>query len=383
MKNNDNDTTRARRAASALLCLAAAPLLMGGGPCEQPLVNDSGFDLWCGDQLCAWEVNAGAVARVPTWHESDSGVALLGAGATISQLLPSSSADLSCLHFDLLADLDETADVRLEVNFDDDGIIEWPVTLPSGAWTPLSYHFAAPTYFHKVRISIRKQGGGRAALAQLAAASSSDCTGAPPTGVLARPLGAACEMPEQCAAGRCLARTPAGELLPDPTAARMACAGCSDDGDCGAGTVCGLGWSPEFLEPHRACAPAAAAVLGDRCLVDAECASGACCGGVCSSCCADSAAHSCQAGATCRARAPAADGKPLRTAWQCVPGDDAGATGAPCLTDDSCSSARCVAAATLTVCGADGRRCAGNADCPGGSPGNPCIAIGEIGRAHV
>jgi hypothetical protein len=368
--------TRARRVLRAILCLAAMPALMGS-QCEEPLVKDSGFDIWCGDALCDWQVDAGSVARVPTWHARDYGVALVGNPAGISQILPFSSEDVSCIHFDLLAKVDETANVVLALDFD--GGVAQAETLPSGDWTPLSYHIVAPTYFHSVRITIRKVGDGQVALAQIQAAKSSDCSGVPPTGLLNRPAGATCEMAQQCAAGRCVARTLAGELLPDASAVRQVCASCIGDDDCATGTVCGLGWSPGFLEPFPACAPSARAELGDRCLVDAECAGDVCCGGVCSTCCVATGAPACGAREVCQARAQDPQGKPLRTAWQCTPGGANGTDGASCLADADCTGAACAGSGPLTVCAADGRRCVADGDCPGGAPGNSCIAIGVAG----
>ena len=160
----------------------------------------------------------------------------------------------------------------------------------------------------------------------------------------------------------CRARTAAGTLFDDDTG-RQVCAACTSDADCGAGKVCGLGWGTAFIEPFPACAPAAAAALGDRCLVDGECASGTCCHGVCSTCCATGGAPACAAGTTCAARAKTADGKPARTAWQCAPDGGHGAAGTACLANDDCASGTCAGGGVLSVC-ADGRRCASDARLP-------------------
>jgi hypothetical protein len=366
-------TTPAKRALRGLLCLAAAPMLMGS-ECETPLVKDSGFDVWCGDALCDWQVDVGRVAKVPTWHERDYGVGLVGDPAAISQMLPFTSDDLSCIHFDLLANVDEAATVTLAMDFDGANLKE---TIPSGAWRPFSYHLVTPTYFRSLRIMIGKSGAGQAQLAQIQASKASDCSGPPPVGQLARPAGATCELTTQCAGAMCRPRTAAGELFDDDTG-RQVCAACSSDAECGAGMVCGLGWSTAFIVPFPACAPAATAVLGDRCLVDGECASGSCCHGVCSTCCAAGSATACTAGTTCAPRAKTADGKPARTAWQCAPDGERGVAGTPCLADDDCASGACAGGGVLQVC-ADGRRCASDGDCPTGAPGNPCTAIGVAG----
>jgi len=370
--------TTARRALRGLLCLAAAPMLMGS-ECEQPLVKDSGFDVWCGDTLCNWQVDAGVVAKVPTWNAQDYGVGLVGDPAAISQSLPFTSDEVSCIHFDLLANIDDAAIVTLSMDFGD-GAPATAETIPSGAWRPLSYHLVTPTYFPSLRISIRKTGAGRVELAQIQASKASDCSGPPPAGTPAsRPAGATCETTSQCAAGACVVRPVDTELFPDGTT-RSVCAGCSTSADCAAGEICGLAWSGAFIEPFPSCLAPAALVLGSRCLADGECAGGTCCQGVCSTCCAGATggAAACAAGGSCAARAKNADGKPARPAWQCAPDGGSGAAGTPCLADDDCASGACAGAGVLHVC-ADGRSCSSDADCPTGPPGNPCIAIGVAG----
>jgi hypothetical protein len=346
-----------------------------GSECEKPLVEDSGFDLWCGDTLCAWQVDAGTVAKVPTWHERDYGVDLQGAEVRISQLLPFTSDEVSCLHFNLLADIDDPVNVVLNLDFDDNGSIAQ--TLPNGPWIPTEYRITPPTYFRTLRISITKLGEGKAVLAQIQASSASDCA-APPLSTLDRPVGATCEAEAQCAQGHCLARALNEELLPDPNKPSMACEACAADSDCSAGNVCGLGWSAFILQPFASCAPAAGGDLGDRCRVDAECATGVCCGGVCSTCCLDGG-PGCSAGGICTERARDANKLPWRAAWQCSPGGYDGIAGDLCLGNDDCVSLSCAGGAAFSVCGLDGRRCATDADCPLFSSGNSCIQLGVAG----
>jgi hypothetical protein len=118
----------------------------------------------------------------------------------------------------------------------------------------------------------------------------------------------------------------------------------------------------------------------ERCLAAAECYTGTCCHGVCSTCCADDAGPACGAGDTCRERAPDPPLGPLRAAWACAPDSGRGAPGAPCLADADCAGGRCAGSGgTLTVCAADGRRCGSDADCPGGAPHNSCIGLDVAG----
>ena len=365
------------RVAPAAILLAAAPLLMGS-ECEKPLVRDSGFDLWCGDKLCAWQADdTSTVAKVPTWHERDYGVELLGASARISQLLPFSSDDVSCLHFELLADIDDPVSVVLELDFDADGTIEHRETMPNGQWIPIEYRITAPTYFRTLLVSISKHGEGHAVLAQIQANSASGCT-ALPLSTSNRPSGATCETADQCANGRCLSRALAEELLPDASKPRLGCEACAGDLDCAAGSVCGLGWSDLFLEPFAACTTAGGRELGERCLAAAECATGVCCAGVCSTCCLDGG-PGCAAGGICGERTRDGNKLPWRAAWQCSPGAGNSASATPCLANADCASGICAGVALLSVCGLDGRDCTTDADCPSSSSGNTCIPLGVAG----
>src|SRR4029077_19821721 len=122
--------------------------------------------------------DVGRVAKVPTWNERDYGVGLVGDPSAISQTLPFTSDDLSCIHFELLANVDDAATVQVGLNV---GGME---TIPSGTWTPLSYHLVTPSYFQSLRIVIGKTGSGRAELAQIQASKASDCSGSPPLGPL-------------------------------------------------------------------------------------------------------------------------------------------------------------------------------------------------------
>ena len=336
-------------------------------------MTDSGFDLWCGDALCAWQVDEGAIAKVPTWHARDYGVDLVSASTTISQLLPHGSADLACVHFKLLADIAPSVNVVLDLDFDD-GSSHVLQTLPTGAWTPIDYQLVTPTYFQSVRVSIRKNGAGRAVLAQIQAdKSSSVCAGIPPLGATNRPEGATCEAAAQCAGRQCNPRPRDAQLIPDLGNPRDVCTDCADDASCAVGQVCGLGWSAGFPEPFPACLVPPGLVLGDRCLSAGECATGACCDGICSTCCAGG--PDCGPGVVCAERPRDASGVPLRAAFQCAPGASRGGALTPCLGNDDCASGHCAGATSLSVCGADGRRCAAPADCPN-PDGNPCIALG-------
>jgi hypothetical protein len=227
-----------------------------------------------------------------------------------------------------------------------------------------------------LRLSIRKEGTGHAVLARIQASKTTGCQGAPPLGAINRPTGATCEQTSQCATDQCRTRPIQSELISDVTP-RSVCAACTDDRDCDPTTVCGLAWSPTFVEPYPACIAPPALMLGQRCIEDGECATGLCTLGVCSACRPGSSPQ-CDPSALCAVRATDANGLPLRPAFQCSPGQGLAATQTPCLGDSDCASGHCSGTGTLTVCGADGRACATAADCPAPDQ-NPCIALGVAG----
>jgi hypothetical protein len=361
------------RLGAALLYAAVYAVAAGHGECSNDLLHDSGFDLWCGDELCSWQVEKGAVAKAPTWHESDLGVELVGDEVVMSQL--TDAANAPCVLFDLVADIDLDAGVVLEMDLYDDGEVDYSQRLPTASWENLSFLVAMPERFDGIRFRLSKTGSGRAVLAQIRARSESVCDG-PRLPQPVAPLGAGCWASgedlvvddEACASGTCAVGGPLSAV----------CSGCAEDADCGDGQVCGVESRVEsFLSPYRTCVPAASRGLGERCAGDGECATGVCCQWTCSDCCAEDG-RLCGDGADCVSAG--GDGW-VAPAAQCDPGGGSRASGAACLTDADCASARCAGEGPLRVCGADGRLCEANADCPpdgtqDGDEFGTCAAIG-------
>lgn len=93
-------------------------------------------------------------------------------------------------------------------------------------------------------------------------------------------LGDKCASDAQCSEGWCRP-SPLSAGWIELVAVTPMCSNCRDDADCDADQVCGL--NPGHL--GAACVPRAASALDATCAVDAECASGICCGLVCSECC--------------------------------------------------------------------------------------------------
>lgn len=349
------------RLALAFLILVA-PTQMGAG-CD-PLVLDSSFELWCGERLCAWSVDEGEIRRVPTWHEKDSGVELVGPAVRLSQRADLDENRAKCLRFELSADIADGATLALEMDFLDDGSVEYSQPVPAARWSQLRYHVTPPTWFSGVRFAVRKYGPARAVVARLDVepAPQEDCA-TPAVALPDRPPGAKCVEAAECASARCL---PVAGGLFDVSI----CEGCTRDADCPAGQACGVEAGPGVLV-HRACGAPARHALGERCSGGLECATGVCCGGVCSECCDG---------------APCADGSActdtgstdlVRRPRQCGGGR---AAGAACFAGRDCSSGRCTGSARLGMCPGDGRRCEAPEDCPGRVFGAEfeCTVVGEL-----
>jgi hypothetical protein len=363
--------------------------------CGQSLIQDPSFELWCGERLCApWETQ-GRVERVGTWHKKDHGVALMD-GAVISQL--SEASQVECIEFALIADVQADAEVWLELDFLDDGNSEYRQPVAESHWAELRFLVRAPTWYDKVRFIIRKEGHGRAVLAQIVAKSAWGCEGEP-VPVRNRPAGVICESAADCASGVCEAGPfPFAEILsPQP---RMLCSSCGDgqvrgcpqgevcgvqvtedsaqyacvtsgsvelgawcasdedcatgrcalaaplahatcsecasDGDCGEGEVCGTRLLGDGAA--RVCSVPEPGMrgLGELCIAGVECGSGVCCGGLCSECCDDQAP--CPGGATC-----GASGLDSRIAvpWLCDPRKADRDSGQACTRDEDCRSGLC------------------------------------------
>ncbi len=158
-----------------------AAALLAGTACDDDLLNDPGFDMWCGDTLCAWDVEYGRIEKVPTWHTMDEGAQMHGPATSITQFADFDHHDARCIYFSLLADADDDARLVLELDFQGDGSVEYSHAIPDDDWELVGYHITPPTRYSGVRFRIRMEGSGRAVIAQVRAqeAYREDCSAAP------------------------------------------------------------------------------------------------------------------------------------------------------------------------------------------------------------
>lgn len=354
------------RVATTIAAVAIYLACAGHGTCTSDLLDDPSFDLWCGEELCSWKVERGDIHKAATWHESDTGVELVGDDVAISQLSDVSYQD--CIQFDLIADIDLDATVILEMDLFDDGEIDFSERLPTARFELLSYVVKMPERFQGIRFRLRKTGSGHAVLAQIRARRASDCEGEPLDQPVT-PVGGWCVLDDDgegglapthdwCATGTCSQSQPWA-------LGRYACSDCEQDSDCDNG-VCGVqDQVPTFLDPHRSCVAPASRELGQLCYQGEECATGVCCLGVCSTCCDSFPQAECSDDRTCTQRDY---DTPVRGGYigpsQCDPGLATGLVGEACLRDDDCASQNCVGSDELSVCLYDGRTCSSDTDCP-------------------
>jgi hypothetical protein len=304
-----------RKQAPTVLFVTALASQLGATDCGQ-IIEDPGFDHWCGDELCYWKTERGEIRRVPTWRAGDDGVELVGDDVAISQMTAVTSFDTDCIRFEFLADVAETAEVSLEADVFGDGTIDWVERVPTSRWDKISFLIGIDGGYQGVLFRLTKVGDGRAVLAQIGAEEAEDCPSA--VDVVSRPLGAGCLEPADCDSGICNG---------------YVCAACDAGAPCDAGDVCGRAAdAPGHLDDWRTCIPQASRALGELCFGDAECASGACNGLVCSEC---NDVVPCAGGAAC---GPAAETVPVHV---CAPGAGGRPGGASCVLDGDCASGAC------------------------------------------
>jgi hypothetical protein len=243
---------------TVIVATAAVAMATLGGDCDGDVVQDPTFRDWCGATLCAWTLDSGHIAQVPTWSTSDLGVAFRDQGTEISQSTTESEA--SCLLFTTTADIDPAAQMMLLVDYDSDGTIDVTQSLGATDWHRVQTELTTPLDYRGITFHLQKQGpaSATAVLAEMRIQSTTGC--APPHATTPQLLGERCFYATDCAAG----------LVCEDGA----CAQCSvSQGSCPSGAACARRFSyfPAQCGPgqHRG-------ESGAPCVFDDDCASGSC-----------------------------------------------------------------------------------------------------------
>jgi len=145
-----------------------------GNYCETDIIDDAGFQFWCGDALCTWEVEEGAVRKVSTWHEHDYAVELLGAPVVLTQ--PADGSLPSCVRIELIADVEPSAMVVVAIDYGGNGTIDWSAPIYGEGFRSMAWEVRPRSAddYDSVFI-LRKSNEGRAVIAQFRV--SSECGG--------------------------------------------------------------------------------------------------------------------------------------------------------------------------------------------------------------
>lgn len=304
------------------LCGISSLAFLGCG--AQDLIENPMVDRWCGERPCAWHVS-GKVKRVGTWHTDDYAVELLGSNTTLSQVNENVNArDAECLGFTMIADVDSKTSLFVELDFLDDGHVDFSQRIPESHWKRRTFLVLAPSWYEGVRFIVRKSGAGRAVLAELRAGEESDCRG-PAVKLKGRPDGVVCEQDDDCKSEKC---------------AFGSCSFCRGDEECAEGEVCGIASDGETFAER--CVKPGSARFGESCSSDAQCGNGICCEGACSECCAEAAP--CADGLTCATPTITGDLAKINTLprpHRCMREPGTAPEGALCFGEGECQSGVC------------------------------------------
>jgi hypothetical protein len=184
----------------ALLLLASTlSIACADGADDRAAAENPSFDVWCDKHLCDWSTESGAIAQTSTWHKQDLAVSLLDTGTKISQKLKLSSDSAKCILFDTIADVAPLAQVALELDYNNDGIIDDSQQIPALRWTSVPVVLNTPLAYDGLTLSVVKGGNGRAVLAQMRIVPQLDCSGDP----LPLKEDSVCSQNEVCVSGRC------------------------------------------------------------------------------------------------------------------------------------------------------------------------------------
>lgn len=181
--------------------LLGASLLACGDAADDAPFSNGTFDNWCDAGPCNWVTRQGAIERTKTWHKDDLGVSFVETPTEITQRFTLNATRAPCILFDTIADVAPEARVSMLLDFNDDGIVDVKQTISALRWKSVPFPVRAPVAYDKVRLSVIKEGTGRAVLAQMRVVPQYVCVGEPFT----LKGGSVCSQNEVCTSGHCVA----------------------------------------------------------------------------------------------------------------------------------------------------------------------------------
>jgi hypothetical protein len=176
------------------LCVGCAD-----GADDEAMASDPSFDNWCDKHLCDWLTEQGNIAQTSTWHSKDLAVSFLATPTKISQRLELKSDSARCLLFETIADVATEAQVALELDYNNDGIVDDHQQISALRWKSVPFVLNTPLAYDGLTLSVVKRGTGRAVLAQMRIVPRLECPGNP----LLLKEDSVCSQNEVCTSGRC------------------------------------------------------------------------------------------------------------------------------------------------------------------------------------
>lgn len=132
--------------------------------CETDIIDDAGFQLWCGSRLCVWDTEQGEILKVATWHTNDYGVELVGSPVLLSTV---ALGGASSVRVEAVSRIEDGAMVSVEIDGDGDGRVDASVAVPpSGEFVSREWRLSVEVDRGGI-FYIRKSGEGEAVFARL------------------------------------------------------------------------------------------------------------------------------------------------------------------------------------------------------------------------
>jgi hypothetical protein len=159
---------------------------------------NTSLDNWCEQNLCDWRTDVGTIERVETWHQYDYGASFVASPTQIS--LATKQNQHRCFEIDAIADIAADANLEIGVDYNDDGHVERRQRIQLVGWKSAPFRVPAPVAYDSLRVTVRKEGTGRAVLGLLRLTPMEPC-GEPPT----FDNGSRCTTDAVCTSGHCVA----------------------------------------------------------------------------------------------------------------------------------------------------------------------------------